>query len=169
MSAEKNKDRLVDLLTFGGLFLLTIILVNAAIYYDYQSPKDDVTYLENTNARLKLQNKNLAEIVTIVDSCNARMVRYNALDDKNFIEGSQRQAVNKFLTLGKGDSSNFKRIILNLAFLYDNDLNEKKRLGNSANEKDTITARDAEITRLSQDIKECNTSLRFAKLATPRQ
>lgn len=159
MEPLNGKERTSALLKFLGLFLVTVILVNVAIYFSLQMPEKQLALLKEENSRLKVETLNTGLWLTTVDSVRSQLERYNAEPNKIRLELEINDRINALTKFGIKDSSKFGDILTRVANAYSENLVLKKNLLNSGDCSTKIAELEKEKAELKTDLKSCKDEL----------
>ncbi len=159
MDALNEKEKTVALVKFLGMFLLTLIVVMVAAFFGLKSPSKQVDALLVENARLKNTSANLKSVVITLDSLRAKMGRFNNDANKVILE---RQIADEINALGKyslSDSSETSVILSRVGAEFQDHLADKKMLSEAGNCSGKVAELNAEMVKLTQELKDCNKEL----------
>lgn len=152
MEPLNSQERTVALFKFLGLFLVTILLVCTALYFDWEMPNKQIQMLKEENARLSQGYNNTRSILVTMDSISNQLNRYASEPNKGFAEAQINQGLINLSKLNFGDSTDFGRIVRLSWQSYQTQLQDKKGLLTSGN----CSAQVAQLeSQLQQKTDEC--------------
>jgi hypothetical protein len=159
MEAVNKREKGIAFLKFASLFLVVIILVTLAIYFDFQIPKQEIKVLRAMNEKLSQQVEVQEEILSIADSLH---INFNRIDDPNqlfrVLEGKISKDINSLQDFAN-DSSFQGKIVKNIHASYFNWLRDKTVL-----QKNMDVPK--ELQKLKEELKEVQNDLRDCRLDT---
>jgi glutaredoxin 2 len=151
MEPLNSAERTTALLKFFGLFLVTVILVCVAMFFDVITPSTQIKNLKAENQRLTDLNAQSALKLIFIDSIQKNLDRYD-IDTmrQTQIEIQINQCIVNLQTLTAGDSSVNSAITKDAAVISASFLNAKKRLKECANSSSIIATYKQQLAELQK-------------------
>ena len=157
MEAINKREKNMAFLKFAALFVVVIILVNLAVYFDFQVPKQEVNTLRAMNQKLSEQVDVQGKILSLADSVQTNFIKINQPDQLfRILEG---KISNDIINLQQfaNDSSFQGKIVKNMHTSYIDRLKDKKTLQD-------IKDIPIELQKVKEELKETKDALRDCKM-----
>jgi hypothetical protein len=165
MEPLNSKERSIALIKFLGLFLVTLVLACAALYFDYNViPSKQFQMLKEENAKLSVASNNTRAILTTIDSIRSGLMRYQADPNKGRIEIEVNQGALSLIKYIGTDTNDFSRIITRVSDSYTQQLIDKKLLISSGGSGEKVIALEQTIEKQKQEIKDLNRDIEDLRL-----
>ena len=169
MEPLNTQERTVALFKFLALFLVTVILICWAMYYDWGIPNKQLKLLKEENAQLSAANENTRKILVTIDTIRSCMNRYPTDLNKPRLEMEINEGARQLIKYVGTDTSNFSKIVTRMADSYNQHLIDKKALLSIGNCSDkvadlekTIKDQKDEIKDLEDDVDDLRLKLKTA-------